>query len=255
MRMASLGSGSRGNATLVESDATCLLIDLGFSVKETVRRLTRLNRSPEDISAILVTHEHADHIGGVAQFARKFDIPVYMTPGTHSAMKSGNVPTLKRVNCHRQFRVGDINVEPVPVPHDAREPCQYLLSCAGKRVGILTDLGHITPFVEMQYSRCDALLLECNHDPQMLIDGPYSWPLKKRVGGEHGHLSNDQAAGLLKTMELSSLQHLVLSHISQQNNLPELATQSLRPVLEDWGGTLHVANQDEGFGWISLLAS
>jgi len=252
VRIASLGSGSKGNGTLVENDNTCLLIDLGFGIKDTVGRLHRLGRTPRDITAILVTHEHGDHISGVAQFARKFDLPVFMTPGTYSPKKVGQLPKLKHINCHRSFTVGSITVEPVPVPHDAKEPCQFLMSSGNHRIGILTDLGHVTPFVEMQYEHCDALLLECNHDPQMLRDGPYPWPLKNRVGGIHGHLSNEQAAGLLRKVQLSRLQHLVVSHISQQNNTPEAAYQSLEPVLDSWQGDLHLANQNSGFDWITL---
>ncbi len=252
MRIASLGSGSRGNGTLIEDANTCILVDLGFTLKETKRRLGRLGRNPEDIDAVLVTHEHADHINGVAAFARKYGTPIYMTPGTYSAKKQGIIPALTRINCHRNFRIGGIGVEPVPVPHDAREPCQFLLSSGGMKVGVLTDLGHITAFVEQQYQSCDALLLECNHDPSMLEVGPYPYPLKVRVGGPHGHLSNAQAAGLLTTMDLGRLQHLVISHISEKNNLPQLASDALKPVLTKWSGNLLLADQHLGFDWIEL---
>lgn len=252
MRISSLGSGSKGNATLIENGDTCILIDLGFTLKETLRRLKRLDRTPEDIDAILVTHEHADHIHGVAPFARKFSTPVYMTPGTYNPEKYGLMPVMKKVNCHRSFQVGSIDIEPVPVPHDAREPCQYLLSSGGIKIGVLTDLGHVTPFVETQYKTCDALMLECNHDPKMLADGPYPYPLKQRVGGPHGHLSNDQAAGLLQNIELGRLQHLVISHISEKNNHPDLANLALQPILEHWSGNLHLADQQDGFDWLEV---
>ncbi len=252
MRIASLGSGSKGNGTLVEDSNTLLLVDLGFTLKETIRRLKRLGRSPEDVDAILVTHEHADHIHGVAAFVRKFGTAVYMTPGTYNPDKLGVMPSLKKINCHRTFRVGSIGVEPVTVPHDAKEPCQYLMSSGGIKVGVLTDLGHVTPFVETQYQSCDALMLECNHDPQMLADGPYPYPLKKRVGGLHGHLSNEQAAGLLEKIELGRLQHLVISHISEKNNHPDLTSTALAPVLQNWSGDLHLADQQEGFAWLDI---
>lgn len=252
MRISSLGSGSRGNGTLIEDEDTCILVDLGFTLKETVRRMRRLGRDPEDVDAVLVTHEHADHIHGVAAFARKYGTPVYLTPGTYNPGRMGVLPDLRKVNCHRAFRVGSIGVEPVPVPHDAREPCQYILSSGGCKVGVLTDLGHITPFVEQQYERCDALLLECNHDLQMLMNGPYPWPLKQRVGGIHGHLSNEQAAELLGRLQLSQLQHLIICHISEQNNLPELAIEALRESTHGWDGDLHVAGQEAGFEWISV---
>ncbi len=252
MRVASLGSGSRGNGTLVEDENTCVLVDLGFTLKETVRRLSRLGRSPGDIDAIIVTHEHADHINGVAPFARKFSTPVYMTPGTYNPKRQGAIPSLHKINCHRNFRIGGIGIEPVPVPHDAKEPCQFVLSSRGIKVGVLTDLGHITPYVELQYKSCDALLLEFNHDPGMLADGPYPYPLKMRVGGMHGHLSNEQAAKLVEKVDLGRLQHLVISHISEKNNLPELASNALQPALEDWSGDTYIADQQLGFPWIEV---
>ncbi|MCB1644321.1 MAG: MBL fold metallo-hydrolase, partial [Pseudomonadales bacterium] len=150
MKIASLGSGSKGNATLIEDGETCVLIDLGFTVREAERRLQRLGRRPEDIAAILVTHEHGDHISGVAPFARKYKTPVYMTPGTWDQKKMGQLPVLNPVNCHRSFRIQSLGIEPVAVPHDAREPCQYIISAAGRKVGVLTDLGHITPHVQLQ---------------------------------------------------------------------------------------------------------
>lgn len=252
MRIASLGSGSHGNATLIEDGDTCVLVDLGFTVKETVSRLRRAGRQPEDVDAILVTHEHADHILGVGPFARKFGTQVYLTPGTYNRKAMGEVPTLRHVNCHRPFRVKTLGVEPVPVPHDAKEPCQYVISSGGRKVGVLTDLGHITPFVEQQYANCDALLLECNHDVQMLADGPYPWPLKQRVGGVHGHLSNEQAAALVSRIEISRLQHLVVCHISEKNNLPELAEEALQEPTRDFRGELHLARQDQGFDWLEV---
>lgn len=252
MRIASLGSGSRGNGTLIEDEDTCVLVDLGFSLKETTRRLRRLGRAPEDVSAILVTHEHADHIHGVAAFARKYRTPVYLTPGTYNRKRMGVLPVLHEVNCHRSFRIASLGIEPVPVPHDAKEPCQYILSSRGSKVGVLTDLGHITPHVEQQYQHCDALLLECNHDVDMLTNGPYPWPLKQRVGGMHGHLNNEQAASLLHRVDLARLQHLIICHISEQNNSPELARAAVQAPAGNWGGTLHVADQARGFDWIEL---
>ena len=247
-----MGSGSRGNSTLIEDEDTCILVDLGFTLKETLRRLHRLGRNPEDICAILVTHEHADHIHGVAAFARKYGTPVYLTPGTYNRARMGVMPSVHKVNCHRAFRIRNIGVEPVPVPHDAKEPCQYILSSRRRKVGVLTDLGHITPWVEQQYERCDALLLECNHDYRMLMDGPYPWPLKQRVGGLHGHLSNEQSAELLHKVEMSRLQHLIICHISEQNNLPALAMDAVQEPTARWSGELHVASQDDGFRWIEL---
>ncbi|HIG41871.1 MAG TPA: MBL fold metallo-hydrolase [Gammaproteobacteria bacterium] len=253
MRFASLGSGSKGNGTLIDDGKTCILIDLGFTLKETERRLRRLGKTPEDVHAVLVTHEHADHIHGVAPFARKYNQPVYLTPGTFNHKKMGVLPRLHKVNCHRPFRIGSLGIEPVPVPHDAREPCQYLISSNGLKIGMLTDLGHISPYVEQQYAMCHALLLECNHDVEMLSNGPYPYQLKQRVNGDHGHLNNEQAAGLLAKMELEKLQHLVISHLSEKNNKPKLAEQAVSRVLSGWRGTLHIADQEAGFDWIELV--
>ena len=252
MKLASLGSGSQGNATLIDDGQTCIMIDLGFSGKEVEKRLARLGHSPLDIDAILVTHEHADHIHGVGVFSRKYKTPVYLTPGTYDVKKMGHVPMLRHVNCHKPFTIGSLAIEPVPVPHDAREPCQYVISANGIRVGILTDLGHITTYVEQQYAECDALLLECNHDPTMLENGPYPYALKQRVAGRHGHLNNQQAADLLSKLELKRLKQLVISHISVKNNHPDLAMAALAPVLEGWQGQLTLADQTTGFDWIHL---
>jgi phosphoribosyl 1,2-cyclic phosphodiesterase len=256
--MTSLGSGSQGNCTLIEDASTCILVDLGFTLKETEKRLQRIGRAAADISAILVTHEHSDHIQGVAAFARKHKTPVFLTPGTYDKKRMGVIPNLNMVNCHRAFDVGSLAIEPVAVPHDAREPCQYVISSAGVSVGVLTDLGHITPHVERHYEQCDALLLECNHDLQMLADGPYPYHLKQRVGGAHGHLNNNQAAGLLRMINVPRLQHLVISHISGKNNAPKLALDAVNGVLHDgvtgWGGHLQVAHQATGFDWLDINA-
>ena len=252
VRLASLGSGSKGNGTLVDDGETCLLVDLGFSLKETIRRLARLELTPADVDAILVTHEHADHIHGVAAFARKFSIPVYLSHGTYSPKRIGELPSLTRINSHVPFQLGSFQVVPVAVPHDAKEPCQYVLISGGVNVGILTDLGHITPHVIDSYKECDALLLECNHDVQMLQDGSYPYPLKQRVAGDYGHLNNQQASSLLTEINLDRLRHLVISHVSEQNNSPELARDAVLPNLDGWDGSLIIADQQAGFDWFSI---
>lgn len=253
MRFASLGSGSKGNATLIEAAQTCLLLDCGFTLKETEARLERLGKTAHDLDAVLVTHEHSDHLKGVGALARKYQIPVYLTAGTYHQGRLGKLPSVEWVNCHQSFVIKDIAVQPVPVPHDAREPCQYVFRHADKKLGVLTDLGSLTPHVEKHYSGLDALVLECNHDLQMLEEGPYPYQLKQRIQGNYGHLSNSQAAQLLARIEREKLQHLVLSHISQQNNSAELACAAVAELLK---GMSHcgnegfvVAGQDEGFDW------
>ncbi len=246
----SLGSGSKGNATVVKSDHVQLLVDCGFSVKETEKRLRLAGCDPEDIAAVLVTHEHADHIRGVGPFARKYQLPVYLTHGT------GQYHGLKKVRCeeintHRCFTIADIEVTPVAVPHDAREPCQFVFRQGKKTFGLLTDLGSITPFVIEQYRQCDALMLESNHDSRMLAVGPYPPSLILRVGGQWGHLNNQQAAILLSSLEPGNLQHLVISHISEKNNTESLVRDAIVPVYGD-GGVLILAEQETGTDWLEI---
>lgn len=253
MRFASLGSGSKGNATLIEADQTCLMLDCGFTVKETEVRLERLGKTGYDLDAILVTHEHSDHLKGVGALARKYKKPVYLTAGTYHQGRLGNLPEIEWVNCHQSFEIKDIGVQPVAVPHDAREPCQYVFTNQERKLGVLTDLGSLTPHVEAHYSGLDALVLEFNHDLQMLEDGPYPYQLKQRILGDYGHLSNAQAAQFLMRIKCDKLQHLVLSHVSQQNNSKELVCSAVTELLEnrvrcgDKGFT--VACQDKGFDW------
>lgn len=248
---ASLGSGSRGNATLIRSENALLLIDNGFTIRETERRMQLLGYSVDQLSGILVTHEHSDHIKGVGPLARKYQLPVYTSHGTALHDGLGYLPKLITINPHRSFSIEDISINPVAVPHDAREPCQFVFSCDHKQLGLLTDLGSITPFVIEQYRNCDALMLECNHDPKMLSMGPYPPTLKLRVGGLWGHLSNQQAANFLAEMDIERLQHLVISHISEKNNTEQLAKAAVAAVFGD--RPLHLATQQHGLGWLQVV--
>jgi phosphoribosyl 1,2-cyclic phosphodiesterase len=252
MRFASLGSGSRGNATLVEQGDTLLMVDCGFSCVEVERRLQRLGRTADQLTAILVTHEHADHIGGVARLARRYQLPVWMTAGTAAMHRDGELPQQHRFNGHESFAIGELEIHPFPVPHDAREPCQFVFTDGARRLGILTDAGSITEHMVRSLEGCDALLLECNHDPRMLATGPYSPRLKARVGGHLGHLSNQQAAGLLQRLDCHRLQHLVAAHLSDKNNTAELARQALHAVTGGGDDGLCIADQEQGFGWREL---
>lgn len=231
------------------------MVDCGYSVRETVRRLGRLARQPSQISAILVTHEHSDHISGVARFASKHAIPVYGTWGTltQSGLTENPRVTTRVTDGHTPFVVGDIQVMPVAVPHDAREPCQFMFEHNGLRLGILTDLGSVTPHVVRQYSGCDALLLEANHDPLMLANGPYPLSLKHRVGGDYGHLSNQQAATLLEALDCSRLQHLVACHISEKNNRIDTVRNLLAAALNRQSDWITVACQQQGLPWRQIL--
>ena len=215
MRFASLGSGSKGNCTIVECNTTNILIDCGFSLKSTTTRLEQLNKSPADLTAILVSHEHSDHWKGVEDLAFKFNVPVYLSAGTYKAKSiESNRTGFHIINNHNDFVIGDFTITPVPVPHDAREPIQYVFKSASAQFGIITDLGHYTTHIVECYSNCNGILIECNYDEDMLNNGPYPKFLKQRVSGLFGHLSNSQAADLLSRLDCSDLQ-LSLIHISE----------------------------------------
>lgn len=253
MRFASLGSGSRGNALLVEAGNTRLLIDAGFGPREMSRRLQRLGLAADTLDAVLVTHEHSDHIGGVFACARRFDWDVLLTHGTLAAGRdTGADVRTKVIDSHEPLSVGDICVHPFPVPHDAREPVQFILADGVRRLGVLTDAGHVTPHMVQMLDACDALVLECNHDAQMLARGAYPQRLKQRISGLWGHLDNTAAASLLSQVGQSNLRHVVAAHLSEENNSPALAQAALSAVLgcePDWIG---VATQDDGFAWRDL---
>ncbi|WP_317931141.1 MBL fold metallo-hydrolase [Halioxenophilus sp. WMMB6] len=254
MRYASLGSGSQGNATLIETDEVLILVDCGFTVKETTRRMERLGVSPGDLNAVLVTHEHGDHIKGVGPLARRFGIPVYMTPGTYHQASPGELPELRLIEGYQSFQVGDLQVTPVAVPHDAREPTQFVVATELYRLGILTDLGSLSEHVVNQYRDCHALLVEANHDPAMLATGPYPPSLKRRVAGQWGHLSNDQALQLLELLDAQRLQQLVIGHISQKNNCLDLVQRLFAPWTEKLP-MVKFACQDEGFDWLEIASA
>lgn len=255
MRFASLGSGSEGNALVVQAGRTCVLLDCGFNLGETISRLARLGLQPEALGGIVVTHEHGDHVAGVARLARKYNLPVWLTHGTLRAQfkNLGNLPEVCEINPHVSFSIGNLEVQPYLVPHDAAEPVQYTFSDGARRLGVLTDVGSSTPFIEQNLSGCAALVLECNHDAGMLANGDYPFSLKQRVGGRFGHLNNDEAARLLARLDNSRLQHILAAHLSRKNNSPELAVRALSAALncsEDWIG---VATQEEGFAWREIL--
>ena len=254
IRFASLGSGSRGNALVVDGGETRLLLDCGFSVRSTVDRLARLAIIPEDIDGVLVTHEHSDHVAGAFKFALRYGIPVYLTHGTHHEIirGKGSLPECHLIGSHDTFSIGCFEIQPFSVPHDAREPVQFVFSDGAYRLGVLTDTGLVTPHIVEMLRVCDALMLECNHDPEMLSKSNYPAMLKRRISGDFGHLENAQAASLLRQIETRQLKHVVAAHLSEKNNRPDLAASALALALDcskDWIG---VASQEEGFLWRSL---
>ena len=248
MRFAVLGSGSRGNGTLVASNDTYVLVDCGFSLRETERRLGRLGVGAEQLSAILVTHEHADHVHGVGLLSRRYNLPVYMSNGTLRGMRKP-VEVTGALACGQRLELGSLNIDVVSVSHDALEPTQFVFSDGRRRFGVLTDLGSYCARVLDRYQGLDALMIEANHCRDMLARGHYPVFLKQRVGCETGHLNNHQAANLVNELGWKGLQHLVLAHISSKNNLPQLARQCFVDTLgcdPDW---LQLADQDSGLDW------
>jgi phosphoribosyl 1,2-cyclic phosphodiesterase len=251
MRFASLGSGSEGNGLVVECGETRVLVDCGFGVRDAAARLGRLGLAPSSLTAILVTHEHSDHVGGVPAFAARHGIPVWATFGTLAAVSARfeGMTQVYGFDSHERFAIEALEITPVPVPHDAREPVQYVIGDGVRRLGVLTDIGVSTAHVEASLSGCDALVLECNHDLGMLEAGDYPYPLKKRIAGRLGHLDNEAAAEILSRIDTSRLTHIVAAHLSQQNNAPELARAALASALgcpPDWIG---IADQASGFDW------
>lgn len=228
------------------------MVDNGFSIRQTLARLSRLNRQPEQITAILVTHEHADHCAGIEAFGRKYNIPVWASYGTAMVMQSDRIQSF---DSHQGFAIDAIQVTPVAVPHDAREPTQFVFDSEGFKLGVLTDVGSLTAHIRQAYSGCDALVLECNYDPVMLRNGEYPASLKQRVDGDWGHLSNQQASELLSQLDQSRLQQLVLAHLSEKNNRPELALQAIESAIQKSTVPITIAAQDEGFDWLALMVS
>ena len=257
IRFRSLGSGSGGNATLVEarnaSTTSRVLVDCGFTAREFEARLGRTGLAATDIDAVFVTHEHGDHIGCAVTLARRHRLPLWMSRGTWRAIGEPDLPGLIRFARDGQtIVIGALELAPYTVAHDAQEPLQLCLSDGIHRLGMLTDAGSITEHMLASLQGCHALLLECNHDRELLARSRYPASLKARVGGRFGHLSNDAAAHILDACLHAGLRHVVAVHLSEQNNRPELALAALAGVCGAHSAVLHTASQHSGFDWIEL---
>ena len=250
-----LGSGSKGNCLYVGTPEGALLIDVGFSLKEILRRLALAGLDPASIRAILITHEHGDHVRGVGVVARKLRVPVYLTLGTWDAIRRPPLPEVIPFRAGEAFSAGPFAVASVGLPHDAAEPVAYKVSWGGRAIGCVTDLGHPDPQVIAHFEGCDFLVSEANHDEQMLMDGPYPWSVKRRIRGRWGHLSNQQGLALLEGMLHPGLEGVVLAHLSETCNRPELAWGLFSARLRSLGMgdiPLWTARQDEPLTGIRL---
>jgi phosphoribosyl 1,2-cyclic phosphodiesterase len=253
LKFASLGSGSEGNALIVQCESTAVMLDCGFGLRELARRSERIGFDLANLDAIIVTHEHGDHVGGAPRLARNLGIPVWMTFGTISATQSmWDGVELRGFDSHDAFAIDAIECLPFPVPHDAREPAQMVFSDGDVRLGVLTDVGESTPHIEASLAECDALFLEANHCETMLANSPYPPSLKARIAGRFGHLSNRVSAELLARLAHPKLKRVVAAHLSRQNNASSLAIEAFAAACA--GGAcaqthVSVATQDEGCEW------
>lgn len=252
-----LGSGSKGNCTFVGTPHHGLVVDCGFSTKEVFKRLAAVHISPAAIQAIFVTHEHSDHIGGVGPLARKLKVPVFMTRGTQLASQHiiKDVPEIVPILPGEVLYLGELKVEPIPLPHDAREPVAYAFEWGGRRWAIFTDLGYPTHLVVERARSCDLLLVEANHDEEMLMNGPYPWSLKVRIRGRQGHLSNTQGNSILESVVHPGLKGIALMHLSETNNRPDLPYALCRRTLQQLDAAdipLWVAPQDRPLEGLTL---
>lgn len=258
MRFCSLGSGSSGNAGVVEARSgttvSRVLIDCGFSARTLIARLARAGLELQDLDAVFVTHEHGDHVGCALTLARRHGLPLWMSRGTWQAIGAPGVHAHRIRFAHdgEAIAVGDLELLPYAVPHDALEPLQLCIGDGAARLGLLTDAGSITPRLIARLQGCDALLIECNHDAQLLAGSSYPASLKARIAGPRGHLANHTAAQILAACRHAQLRHVVAAHLSERNNRPELARAALAAALGSRDDEIGVADAAHGTGWRSL---
>jgi phosphoribosyl 1,2-cyclic phosphodiesterase len=249
-----LSSGSKGNSIYISDGATSVLIDAGLSGIEIERRMKSKGLSPENLDAIIVSHEHADHIHGVGVLSRRFAVPVYISRKTYKAALPflGKIEEIRTFECGFGFNIENVSFHPFSVSHDAEDTSGFTVSENGTKIGIATDLGIATAMVKEHLKKCTVLVLEANHDPDMLANGPYPWPLKQRIRSRTGHLSNEESRVLLKEIQHDSLEHVILSHISETNNTPEKAMRVVGQAITCCGARLDAAGQYEAGNLIRI---
>lgn len=250
VRICVLGSGSKGNSTLVATERTRVLVDAGFSKKETLRRLSAVGEGADSFDALIVSHEHVDHVNGLKSLSLGFKIPIYITRATREAIQwDSRLNAFETISAGEKFTVGDIEISPFSIPHDAADPVAFTLTAEGIKVGVITDLGYVPQLVKQHARGCHCLVLESNHDLDMLKTGPYPWFVKQRVMSRHGHLSNTTTADFLIDDYDGSAEVLVLAHLSDKNNHPGLAMHSATQAFDKRGtgrpSQLHLASQTE----------
>lgn len=253
LQVAALGSGSSGNSLLVRSGGTTLLLDCGFTMKETIARMHHLGVAPSDLSAVLVSHEHGDHIKGVGPLSRKFGLPVWCTHGTYNGARDNRFSSVRLFNAHESFTIDEIGVSPFPTPHDAAESCQFVFTAQSARFANVTDLGACTPHVKEMLTGVNGLVVECNYDNDMLRNGPYPPSLQARIRSDYGHLGNDQAGMLLKELDHPALQHILLGHLSEQNNSDAAALETMQSHLDQGHERVFVLAQHCCSRWFDVL--
>ena len=255
LHIASLGSGSSGNATVIRTDNTTLLLDCGFTLKETTARLSLLGLHPADIDAVLVSHEHGDHVKGIGPMSRKFATAVWLTHGTYASLRDNRFHKVQIIDAHSSCEIGDIQISPFPTPHDAAESCQYIFAHKQTRFACVTDLGVCTPHVIAQLEGINGLIVETNYDTEMLENGPYPYSLQQRIKSNYGHLGNDQGADLVRQLDHAGLQHILLGHISEQNNSDQAAYDAVQNRVADAHERIHVLHQHKPSQWFTLSTS
>ncbi|MFH1155416.1 MAG: MBL fold metallo-hydrolase [Pseudomonadota bacterium] len=249
-----LASGSRGNAVLVSGGSSSILIDAGLSGVELEKRMRLRGITPDTLTAIVITHEHNDHVQSAGVLSRRFNIPVYITQKTCRAASSklGRLDHVRHFECGVSFKIGNIAIKPFSISHDAEDPVGLTLEHQSAKIGIATDMGVVTTLVKEHLKGCAILYVEANHDSDMLINGPYPWYLKQRVKGRTGHLSNLDTREMLTEIRSKDLRHVILAHLSQQNNTPDMAFRTVGECLDTACTTLTVASPDHPGEIISI---